>query len=87
MSSTSRRRHRFGQAIFRQREAQHSARLGQRIEYRHVMSQQGQVERSGQAGWSGAGYRNLASRRLQLACDQSLDGRLEAVGQQNGSRR
>ncbi len=70
--------HRFGQAILRQREAQHAARLRQGIEYGHVMSQQGEVERSGQARWPGAGYRDLASRRLQLARDQALHGLLES---------
>ncbi len=44
--------HRLGQAIFRQRKAQHAAGFGQRIEHRDIVSQQRQIERGRQSGWA-----------------------------------
>ena len=58
---------RLGQAILRQREAQHATGLGQRIEHGDIVSQQRQVERRGQSGRSGARDGDLAPGVLQHA--------------------
>ena len=72
--------HRLGQPVLGNGEAQHAARLAALFKDGHLVAQHGQIEGGGQAGGTCTGHGHLAACRLQLARQNALHHRLEAVG-------
>ena len=76
--------HGLGQAIFRQRVAQHAAGLGVGLEDGDLVAQQRQVEGGGQPGRAGADHRDLLAGGGQPLGDDVARHRVELVRQQDG---